>query len=1081
MWCSVFCLVCKQNLVYLYVCTGNTVHCLGLYDRKYAVLHNDIVAGGTHAKKLWEDGRKSNISYAPVNASDHREFVTTCTCCATFIEWKKNHPVLAKQLQLIADQPVYYQLFPNEAISFSIGDQRINYKGTIRALSGAPLGECTKAAKDSGAHPYTCDACNALAHGKSSVLNRRLQRNNVLKHPRSEDERALKSGVNHKFCSADHLHVALQSRKIAEKMKSNKITSLTEANIKLLHSSWHNHKSMRPFIEMLITLMEENRLTDFDTNFIKNWIGKKAKGKFFRADEQARNLAVLYSNKLGERMYTITAPIMGLPCARQAKRITAKERDSTHYLPGLNEWAFEKIKNINVKRKPLQNGMDGTRVVRTIELYLGKYLIGKAFPPDIRLFPDCDKYDISTMTNEDIQRYIFTVRKNDQYAPEAYSFNFSDTTGEYPDVLVGSIPESKSGVTGECILGLMFEVEKLVSRHDLPLIGHCTDSASNSLSGLMQQASPDTYTGLDKTLYFIGLSSPGFRFYAPVFRAPYPSIAYPCWDHSGRTVVRNLMNTNITIVCGILPNSGDGMQCYQTACIQDLATLKSRNPKSLIRHTDINRHIKQNCDATTRILTTTTIQQLAEYVPESKGTQLYLRAAVWTHEPYRNDKFGPPTKVCRSLWAGLMTWRRWYRYIQITPELTLTYNFISRSHYMTEELLVHAGINHQLALFFAFHQLPVTDDSLRHTGNRGIEAIHGIFRGGAASLPITAPNLSFREFLSKMNSTAQIHTAEHNLKQIDGHSIVASKKKRQTSAKHSTTDTPTDVQYTFPSTYEAFCKQLDESCKHGDDDSKAVISELAPYMAAALKKVKEWDNPILALSPPPPDLKLVTVLNEKITPWTEEDMQDAMDSILGTTPEADAILPQDEQALTNADIEQAYANYVMDGVVTFGDDPDTISVNTLLKGMQPYREKPSKDRSRRFATGDLPFDSDTPESHDVQIFQYWTVFPTNKLMRAAKVFLLGQVIYLSESSKPVRSSIKVNPSLSAMLNVYEYQADSSVYTPAGKSGLIKTADNLHLNVSHIITSTMEGIQLDHMSVPDLIDYKPPGWGLGTRR
>ena len=341
-----------------------------------------------------------------------------------------------------------------------------------------------------------------------------------------------------------------------------------------------------------------------------------------------------------------------------------------------------------------------------------------------------------------------------------------------------------------------------------------------------------------------------------MFRAPYPSIAYPCWDHSGRTVVRNLMNENITIVCGILSNSGDGLQCYQTACIQDLATLKLRNPNSLIRHTDINRHIRQNCDATTRILTTTTIQQLAEYVPESKGTQLYLKAAVWTHEPYRNDKFGPPTKVCRSLWAGLMTWRRWYRYVQIVPELTLTNNFISRSHYMTEELLVHAGINHQLALFFAFHQLPITDYSLRHTGNRGIEAIHGIFRGGAASLPITAPNLSFREFLSKMNSISQIHTAEHNLKQIDGHSIVASRKKRQTSAKHSIGDTQSEEEYAFPSTYEAFSKQLTDSCKDGDEDSKVAISELAPQMAAVLKKVNEWDNPSLALPPPPSDLLL---------------------------------------------------------------------------------------------------------------------------------------------------------------------------------------------------------------------------------
>ena len=74
---------------------------------------------------------------------------------------------------------------------------------------------------------------------------------------------------------------------------------------------------------------------------------------------------------------------------------------------------------------------------------------------------------------------------------------------------------------------------------------------------------------------------------------------------------------------------------------------------------------------------------------------------------------------------------------------------------------------------------------MRHTGNRGLEAVHGIFRGGAASLPITAPNLSFREFLSKIN---QIHAAEHNLKQISGHSIVASKKKR--CEKSSSTDSP---------------------------------------------------------------------------------------------------------------------------------------------------------------------------------------------------------------------------------------------------------------------------------------------------
>ena len=122
-----------------------------------------------------------------------------------------------------------------------------------------------------------------------------------------------------------------------------------------------------------------------------------------------------------------------------------------------------------------------------------------------------------------------------------------------------------------------------------------------------------------------------------------------------------------------------------------------------------------------------------------------------------------------------MTWHRWYRYVQITPVLTQAYNFIGGSHYMTEELLVQLGIDHQLSLFHAFPHISASDFNMIHTGNKGLEAVHGIFHGGAASLPITAPNLSFLVFLSKMNQTSQICAAEHNLK---GHSIVASNRKK---------------------------------------------------------------------------------------------------------------------------------------------------------------------------------------------------------------------------------------------------------------------------------------------------------------
>lgn len=81
-----------------------------------------------------------------------------------------------------------------------------------------------------------------------------------------------------------------------------------------------------------------------------------------------------------------------------------------------------------------------------------------------------------------------------------------------------------------------------------------------------------------------------------------------------------------------------------------------------------------------------------------------------------------------------MIWRRWRRCIQLTNGVSLKNHFISWSHYLTEELLAHAGINHQLAIYWSFPHLSIKEYSMRSTGNRGIEAIHGMFRGGTTSL-----------------------------------------------------------------------------------------------------------------------------------------------------------------------------------------------------------------------------------------------------------------------------------------------------------------------------------------------------------
>lgn len=46
------------------------------------------------------------------------------------------------------------------------------------------------------------------------------------------------------------------------------------------------------------------------------------------------------------------------------------------------------------------------------------------------------------------------------------------------------------------------------------------------------------------------------------------------------------------------------------------------------------------------------------------------------------------------------------------------------------------------------------------------------------------------------------------------------------------------------------------------------------------------------------------------------------------------------------------------------------SFNMLLTGLQPYREKPSKDRAKRFVTAKLLFDKETPNSDNIRKYQY---------------------------------------------------------------------------------------------------------------
>ena len=73
------------------------------------------------------------------------------------------------------------------------------------------------------------------------------------------------------------------------------------------------------------------------------------------------------------------------------------------------------------------------------------------------------------------------------------------------------------------------------------------------------------------------------------------------------------MNANITIVAEILPASRSGLQQYQIATVFDLRKLKYVNP-SCIKHADITPHVRQNCDATARVLTQKVIGEVKAHI-----------------------------------------------------------------------------------------------------------------------------------------------------------------------------------------------------------------------------------------------------------------------------------------------------------------------------------------------------------------------------------------------------------------------------------------------------------------------------------
>ena len=165
----------------------------------YSIIHQDRSLCATTAKKLWTDGFNS----CAANSDS-----LSCNCCTSYNEWIHRHPVQAQSKLL---KTLYTIRFIRMIVLLFL-KMVSDFKGTIRACEAAPKGPCMSAASSEGQHPYICDACDALTHGKTLPINRLIHRALNLKYPRSDAMRATKPGVNHNFVSSKSLEVALHTK-----------------------------------------------------------------------------------------------------------------------------------------------------------------------------------------------------------------------------------------------------------------------------------------------------------------------------------------------------------------------------------------------------------------------------------------------------------------------------------------------------------------------------------------------------------------------------------------------------------------------------------------------------------------------------------------------------------------------------------------------------------------------------------------------------------------------------------------------------------------------------------------------------
>lgn len=139
-------------------------------------------------------------------------------------------------------------------------------------------------------------------------------------------------------------------------------------------------------------------------------------------------------------------------------------------------------------------------------------------------------------------------------------------------------------------------------------------------------------------------------------------------------------------------------------------------------------------------------------------------------------------------------------------------------------------------------------------------------------------------------------------------------------------------------------------------------------------------------------------------------------------------------------------------------------MTSYIRGLQPQREKPSKDRSKRFAAGALRGnEGGSSDEGELNEFDFWMLFPDNASYRNAKIFLLGQIAILMKGGNATRCAPQ-NAETDVVMKMYSFNAEHGVYSPEGYSSVLKATEKSEwLNEEH----DMKQVRITYHIIPIL--------------